>query len=189
MAPSFPILIFLLLTLSTHLLPLHAFMKLVAYCSNMEFESKVKNINVSFISHRPESITDQSFNFGVEITSPVRDLKLSLIYYPIMRNSTTRTALFKRTVDMCFYMQNPNSDRLLRVVYDYVRQRTNLPKRCPIPAARYYIRNIRPADVPVPAFIPETEFMMELIYRNEVKREIMVEFRCYGKLVRIIGRI
>ncbi|XP_052890832.1 uncharacterized protein LOC128299037 [Anopheles moucheti] len=189
MAHSFPVLFFLLLTLSTQVLHLHAFMKLIPYCSDMEFVSKVKNINVSYISYRPESITDQSFDFGVEIISPVRDLKLSLIYYPIMGNSTTRMALFKRTVDMCFYMQNPNSDRLLRVVYDYVRQRTNLPKRCPIPVARYYIRNIKPADVPVPTFIPETEFILELIYRNEVKRETMVEFRCYGKLVRIIGRV
>uniref|UniRef100_A0A182W208 Uncharacterized protein n=1 Tax=Anopheles minimus TaxID=112268 RepID=A0A182W208_9DIPT len=166
-----------------------AFVKLVPYCTEVEFISKVKNIKLSTTYHRRESVTEQSFDFGVDILSPVRDLKLSFIYYSIAGNGTVRNVVFKRTVDMCFYMQNPNSDRLLKVVYDYVRQRTNLPKRCPVPAASYYLRNIRPADVPVPAFIPEAEFIMELIYRNEVKREIMVEFRCYGKLIRIIGRI
>uniref|UniRef100_A0A4Y0BKP7 Uncharacterized protein n=1 Tax=Anopheles funestus TaxID=62324 RepID=A0A4Y0BKP7_ANOFN len=161
---------------------------LVSYCTNMEFISKVKNINVSYTSYRPESISEQSFDYSIEITSPVRDLKLHFIYYAITGNGTSRMPLFKRAVDMCFYMQNPNSDRLLKVVYDYVRARTNLPKRCPIPAARYYIRNVRPTDVQIPAFLPESEFILELIYRNEVKRETMVEFRCFGKLLIPVGQ-
>uniref|UniRef100_A0A182LRD6 Uncharacterized protein n=1 Tax=Anopheles culicifacies TaxID=139723 RepID=A0A182LRD6_9DIPT len=136
---------------------------LLPYCTEIDFKSKVKNIVVSTTYYRRESVTHQSFDFDVNITSP-----LYFSYYSIVGNGTVRNALVKRAVDLCFYMQNPNSDRLLKVVYDYVRQRTNLPKRCPVPAASYHIRNVRPADVPVPTFIPEAEFIMELIYRNEL---------------------
>ncbi|XP_050080984.1 uncharacterized protein LOC126568532 [Anopheles maculipalpis] len=189
MANLFPILLIVVVTCSSHFLHVHAFVKLLPFGTDVEFISKVKNINLSHTFYRRESVTDQSLDFGVTIISPIRDLKLNFIYYSVTGNGTVRSVLFKRAVDMCFYMQNPKSDRLLKVVYDYVRQRTNLPKRCPIPAANYYIRNVKPADVPVPAFIPEAEFILEFIYRNEVKREIMVEFRFYGKLVRVIGKL
>uniref|UniRef100_A0A3F2YTX3 Uncharacterized protein n=1 Tax=Anopheles christyi TaxID=43041 RepID=A0A3F2YTX3_9DIPT len=171
----------------SHFLTVSAFVKLVAYGSNVDFRSKVKNINVSHTFHRRDSIKEQTLDLQLDITTPLREIKLHFSYHPIPDNSTARTTLFKRMVDVCFYIQHPNSDRLLKIVYDYVRERTNLPQRCPIPAGSYYIREVRPPDVPVPAFIPESEFLMELIYRNEVRREIMLEFRFYGKLVRVLG--
>uniref|UniRef100_A0A182N307 Uncharacterized protein n=1 Tax=Anopheles dirus TaxID=7168 RepID=A0A182N307_9DIPT len=160
---------------------------LLFYGTHVEFISHVNNIELTHTFHRRESLTDQSLDFTVDITSPVRDMKLQFIYYSVTNNGTVRTVLLKRAVDMCFYMQQPKSDRLVKVVYDYVRARTNLPMRCPIPIGSYYIRNVRPADVPVPAFLPEAEFILELVYRNEVRREKMVDFRFHGKLLIPVG--
>uniref|UniRef100_A0A182Q301 Uncharacterized protein n=1 Tax=Anopheles farauti TaxID=69004 RepID=A0A182Q301_9DIPT len=187
--------------------------ELLFYGKEVEFISHVNNIELTHTFHRRDSVTDQSLDFTVDITSPVRDmkvgtmqaalrsphpnlirppftlysLKLQLNYYSVTGNGTVRNLLLKRAVDMCFYMQQPKSDRLVKLVYDYVRARTNLPMRCPIPAGNYYIRNIRPADVPVPAFLPEAEFILELIYRNEVRREKMVDFRFHGRLLIPVG--
>uniref|UniRef100_A0A6E8W403 MD-2-related lipid-recognition domain-containing protein n=1 Tax=Anopheles coluzzii TaxID=1518534 RepID=A0A6E8W403_ANOCL len=187
MANLLPVSLLLALLFCSQLHPLYAFVKLVAVGTKVEFRSKVKHINASHQFCRRDSVTEQSLDMKLDITSPLREMKLYFSYYPILGNSTARTALVKRTVDLCFYIQHPNSDRLLRIVYDYVRERSNLPERCPVEPGSYYIRNAKPSDVPVPAFIPESEFMLELIYRNEVRREIMLEFRFYGKLVRMLG--
>uniref|UniRef100_A0A2C9H5U3 Uncharacterized protein n=1 Tax=Anopheles merus TaxID=30066 RepID=A0A2C9H5U3_ANOME len=187
MANLLPVSLLLALLFCSQLYPLYAFVKLVAVGTRVEFRSKVKHINASHQFYRGDSLTEQSLDMKLDIASPLREMKLYFSYYPILGNSTARTALVKRTVDLCFYIQHPNSDRLLRIVYDYVRERSNLPERCPVEPGSYYIRNAKPSDVPVPAFIPESEFMLELIYRNEVRREIMLEFRFYGKLVRVLG--
>uniref|UniRef100_A0A182PTK2 Uncharacterized protein n=1 Tax=Anopheles epiroticus TaxID=199890 RepID=A0A182PTK2_9DIPT len=160
---------------------------LIPYGTKVEFRSKVKHIQVSTTFHRRDSTMDQTLDMYLNITSPLREIKLQFNYYPITDNNTVRTALFKRMVDLCFYIQHPNSDRLVKIVYDYVREHTNLPHKCPIGAGNYYVRNVKPSDFPVPGFIPESEFMMELIYRNEVRREVMLEFRFYGKFIRMLG--
>ncbi|XP_053675761.1 uncharacterized protein LOC128726004 [Anopheles nili] len=163
--------------------------QLLAVGTNIEFNSRVKSIDLSHTFHCPDSLMNQSIELGINISRPITDMKLQFVYSDVTENGSIRMVLIKRTVDMCFYMRNPSSDRLVKLVYDYVRPRTNLPSRCPVEPGNYYIRDIRSSDVPLPAFLPEASFLFETIYRSEVRRVNLIEFRMYGRLMRFIENL
>ncbi|XP_035893401.1 uncharacterized protein LOC118503810 [Anopheles stephensi] len=184
---SFAFFTLLLLIASVGLV--HAFMKLVAVGSRLELKNNIRSINVSYTFRIPKRLIDQSIDFQLEVTRQIKDMKLVLGYYSASRNGTTYSALLKRHVDLCFFLRNPKSDRLVNRVYQLVKEHGNMPTKCPFGPGSFYMRDLRPADIPIPLFLPEAEFMLELIYRSEVRSEPLVEFRFYGKLVRIVEKL
>ncbi|XP_053660336.1 uncharacterized protein LOC128709362 [Anopheles marshallii] len=167
----------------------NAFVKLVAIGNRLELKNNIRSINISYIFHTPKRLVDQSIDFEVEVTRQIKDMKLVLAYYSGPKNVTTQNALLKRHVDLCFFLRNPKSDRLVNVVYQLVKNNGNMPTKCPFGPGSFYMRNLKPATIPIPPFLPEAEFIFELIYRSEVRSEPLVEFRVYGKLMRIIDKL
>ncbi|XP_053660228.1 uncharacterized protein LOC128709265 [Anopheles marshallii] len=167
----------------------NGFIKLVAVAKKIEFKSLTRTFNVSYKIHQPKSVANQSFDFNIDVTRKIKDLRLTFLYHAVSQNGTVQNALIKRPIDICFFLRNPKSDRLVKTVYDYVNDRSNLPARCPFGPGSYAARNIRTSDVPVPSFLPLAEFVLELLYYSEVRAEKMIEFRLHGKLVRIIDGI
>ncbi|XP_050080979.1 uncharacterized protein LOC126568527 [Anopheles maculipalpis] len=167
----------------------NAFIKLVAVAKKLDFRSLTRTFNVSYKLNNPKSHINQSIDGNITVTRNIKDLRLIFLYHTVSRNGTVQNALIKRPIDVCFFLRNPKSDRLVKLVYDYVMERSDLPVRCPFGPGSYYIRNIRVTDVPVPTFLPPSEFVLELIYYSEVRAEKMIEFRVHGKLVRLIDGI
>uniref|UniRef100_A0A2C9H4W2 MD-2-related lipid-recognition domain-containing protein n=1 Tax=Anopheles melas TaxID=34690 RepID=A0A2C9H4W2_9DIPT len=166
-----------------------AFIKLIPFGKKIEFISKTNTVHVSYALHQPKSILNQSIDLEFNITHPLKDVKLQFSYHLTDENGAIQALLIKRTVDLCAYMRNPSTDRVVKQVYDYVTERTNVKLQCPIAAGNYYIRNIRPSDVPTPGFLPEAHLVLETLYRSEVRRATLIEFRCFIKMVRYIENI
>uniref|UniRef100_A0A3F2YTW2 Uncharacterized protein n=1 Tax=Anopheles christyi TaxID=43041 RepID=A0A3F2YTW2_9DIPT len=162
---------------------------LIPVGKKLEFVSKVSSIQVSHVIHQPKSVVNQSFDLEINITRPIKELKLQFSYYLTDEGDAIQTTIIKRTVDVCFYIRNPKSDRVVKQMYDYLLERTNIKMQCPIAPGNYYMRNIRPADVPLPGFLPESHLMFETLYRSEVRRVTMVEFRYFAKMVRYFENI
>ncbi|EDO64403.1 AGAP011017-PA, partial [Anopheles gambiae str. PEST] len=162
---------------------------LIPFGKKIEFISKTNTVQVSYALHQPKSILNQSIDLEFNISRPLKDVKLQFSYHLTDENSAIQALLIKRTVDLCSYMRNPSTDRVVKQVYDYVAERTNVKLQCPIAAGNYYIRNIRPSDVPTPGFLPEAHLVLETLYRSEVRRATLIEFRYFLKMVRYIENI
>ncbi|XP_053668098.1 uncharacterized protein LOC128718500 [Anopheles marshallii] len=160
--------------------------RLLAVGTKMETNYYGKFVNVSCTFRPNLSLANQTVDCDIEILRDIKDMKLTATYYAIALNKLVQTVLLKRSIDMCFFIQNPRSDRLVNSVYNYINQRSNFPSKCPLFAGNYFIRGIRPSDVPIPSFLPESEFILEEVYRSETRHETLLEFRFYGKLVRFI---
>ncbi|XP_035893400.1 uncharacterized protein LOC118503809 [Anopheles stephensi] len=167
----------------------NAFVKLVAVAKKVEFKTLTRSFNVSYKLNYPKSYVNQSIDCNIDVTRKIKDLRLIFLYHTVARNGTVQNALIKRPIDICFFLRNPRSDRLVKIIYDYVKERSDLPVRCPFGPGSYNVRNVRITDVPVPTFLPLAEFLLELIYYSEVRAEKMVEFRLHGKLVRLMDGI
>ncbi|XP_050079791.1 uncharacterized protein LOC126567617 [Anopheles maculipalpis] len=160
--------------------------QLIPIGTKIESNCYGKHINISCTLRPGLSVANQTFNCDIELFREIKEMKLVVSYYTITMNRILPAALVKRSLDVCFFLRNPKSDRLVSTVYNYVRKHSNVPLRCPMLTGNYYVRDLRLDDVPVPAFLPETEFMLEVIFRSEVKHETLLEFMFYGKLVRFI---
>ncbi|XP_052890819.1 uncharacterized protein LOC128299026 [Anopheles moucheti] len=183
------ILLFILVLIPLCMEQANAFIKLVGVAKKIEFISLTRAFNVSYKVHYPKSVTNQSIDLDIDVTRTIKDLRLTFLYHTVTRNGTVQNALIRRPIDICFFLRNPKSDRLVKTVYDYVNDRSILPTRCPFGPGSYSARNIRTSDVPVPAFLPPAEFLLELLYYSEVRAEKLMEFRVHGKLVRLIDGI
>lgn len=64
-----------------------------------------------------------------------------------------------------------------------------MPSKCPFGPGLFYVHDFKPSGIAIPPFLPEAEFMLELIYRSEIRAEPVVQFRFYGKLVRVIENV
>uniref|UniRef100_A0A3F2YTX8 Uncharacterized protein n=1 Tax=Anopheles christyi TaxID=43041 RepID=A0A3F2YTX8_9DIPT len=180
---------FCLTMFMNHFLLVDAFIKLIAVGNRLELKNNVRNINISYTFRNPKRYQEQSIDFDVDVQRQMKDMKLSLAYYSVSRNGSTQNALLKRYVDLCFFLRNPKSDRVVNRVYQLVKANGNMPTKCPFGPGCFYMRDLKPSDIPIPMFLPEAEFMLELIYRSEVRSEPLVEFRFYGKLVRIVENV
>ncbi|XP_050080969.1 uncharacterized protein LOC126568523 [Anopheles maculipalpis] len=174
---------------SFHFQASDAFVKLVLFGTKVEMKSNVKTFNISYTFHNPESLTNQSLDFNIYLLRKLNDLKMVMSYNVVALNGTVQNELLKRSIDVCFFFRNPRSDRLVKSVFDYIKARSHLPARCPIPPDYYNMCNLRLSDVPLPALLPETEFMVQLAYYSGLKQEIIASFKLYGKLVRIVENI
>uniref|UniRef100_A0A3F2YTY5 Uncharacterized protein n=1 Tax=Anopheles christyi TaxID=43041 RepID=A0A3F2YTY5_9DIPT len=162
-------------------------------CSAVNIESRCygKHLNISCVFRKGLANVNQSIDCDIDMMREIKDLKvtkLTVNYYAIALNGLAQTVLLKRTLDLCFFVRNPRSDRLINTIYHYLKERSNLPLRCPMAAGNYFIRNLRLSDIPVPAFLPESDFILEEVFRSEVKHETLLEFRFHGKLVRLIEK-
>ncbi|XP_052892177.1 uncharacterized protein LOC128300225 [Anopheles moucheti] len=160
--------------------------QLLAVGTKMETNYYGKFVNMTCTFRPNLSLANQTVDCDIEILRDIQDVKLTVTYYAVALNKLVQTVLLKRSIDMCFFIQNPRSDRLVNSVYNYVKVHSNLPTKCPLRTANYYIRGIRPSAVPIPSFLPESEFILEEVYRSESRHETLLEFRFYGKLVRYI---
>uniref|UniRef100_A0A6E8W1U7 Uncharacterized protein n=2 Tax=gambiae species complex TaxID=44542 RepID=A0A6E8W1U7_ANOCL len=167
----------------------NAFVKTVAYVKKLEYQSHTPIFNISYRINNPQSYANQSLDIFLDITRKVKDLRLLFIYNSVTSNGSIQHAIIKRSIDMCSFMRNPRTDRLLKSFYDYVRVHTNIPLKCPLPPGSYMFRNVRPSDAPLPAFLPNVEFVLELIYHSELLAEKLMEYRVYGKLVRLYDKM
>ncbi|XP_053668099.1 uncharacterized protein LOC128718501 [Anopheles marshallii] len=167
----------------------NAFVKLVIFGTKVELKNNFKTFNVSYNFNNPKSLTNQSLDFDILLKRDLNDLKLVISYHVIALNNTMQNALLKRSIDICFFLRNPRSDRLIKSIFDYIKERSHLPSKCPMPAGTYYMHNLKLADMPLPGLLPETEFMVDLGYYSGIKKEITVSFQLYGKLVRIFENI
>ncbi|XP_052892154.1 uncharacterized protein LOC128300207 [Anopheles moucheti] len=166
-----------------------AFVKLVMFATKVELKNNNKTFDVSYAFRNRKSINNQTLDIEFVPKRTLNDLKLATAYYVIALNGTIQNELVKRTTDICFFLRNPRSDRLIKSFYDYIKKTSHLPSRCPMPVDNYNMRNLRLAAVPLPAFLPESEFLMECLYYSGVKQEVAVSFRLYGKLVRVVQNI
>ncbi|XP_052892166.1 uncharacterized protein LOC128300217 [Anopheles moucheti] len=167
----------------------NAFVKLVIFGTKVELKNNYKTFNVSYNFNNPKSLTNQSLDFEIFVKRDLNDLKLMISYHVIALNNTMQNALLKRSIDICFFLRNPRSDRMIKSIFDYIKERSHLPSRCPIPVGSYYMHNLKLADMPLPGLLPEAEFMVDFGYYSGIKQEITISFRLYGKLVRIIENI
>uniref|UniRef100_A0A182JW76 MD-2-related lipid-recognition domain-containing protein n=1 Tax=Anopheles christyi TaxID=43041 RepID=A0A182JW76_9DIPT len=171
------------LMLLNHVWQANAFVKTVAYIKKFEYQTHSPTFNVSYRINHPKSVTNQSLDIFVDIKRKVKDLRLLFLYHSVTLNGSI--PVIKRPIDMCFFMRNPRSDRLVKSFYDYVRVHTNIPLKCPIAPGSYMIHGVRPSDAPLPSFLPNVDFVLELIYYSEARAEKLMEYRVYGKLVRL----
>ncbi|XP_053660337.1 uncharacterized protein LOC128709363 [Anopheles marshallii] len=183
------LLLLTILLFSFHWNQADAFVKLVIFATKVELKNNNKTFDVSYAFQNPTSLSNQTLNFEFVPKHKINNLKLKITYNVIALNGNIQNELVKRTLDICFFLQNPRSDRLIKSFFDYIKQTSHLPSRCPIPVDNYNMRNLRLATVPLPAFLPESEFMLETAYFSGVKQEITLSFRLYGKLVRVVKNI
>uniref|UniRef100_A0A182PUL0 Uncharacterized protein n=1 Tax=Anopheles epiroticus TaxID=199890 RepID=A0A182PUL0_9DIPT len=167
----------------------HIIDNLIAVGTRLELKNNIRTVNISYIFRNPNRVLEQSIDFDVDVQREIKDIKLSFAYYSVSRNGSTQSALLKRHVDLCFFLRNPKSDRIINRVYQIVRANGNMPTKCPFGPGCFYMRNLKPSEIPIPLFLPEAEFMLQLIYRSEVRSEPLAEFRFYGKLVRIMENL
>ncbi|XP_035898953.1 uncharacterized protein LOC118506223 [Anopheles stephensi] len=189
MKKSFSILLYTVIILCIPFPTTNAFVKLIPVGSKVNINYSIRTFNISYIFHQPTSVTNQSLEFQIDIKRSVKDVKLQLVYHGLTKNGTVSSVLLKRQVDLCAFLRNTKSDRLLKSVYDYINERSIIPTRCPFAPGRYYMCNIRFADVPVPAFLPESDFILDIVYYSQVRSETLVEFRLRGRLVRIVQKV
>uniref|UniRef100_A0A2C9GRC5 Uncharacterized protein n=1 Tax=Anopheles arabiensis TaxID=7173 RepID=A0A2C9GRC5_ANOAR len=143
-------------------------------------------INISYVFEHPESITNQSLSYEAHVLRELKDMKMTVAYYVVSSESMNR--LLKRTVDVCSYVKRPNSDRLVKVLYDHMARNNRLPSFCPIPAReRFYIRDLRPAAITIPGFLPENNFIFDTSFHTGALLQPLFQLRYHGRLMRIIN--
>uniref|UniRef100_A0A182J1I6 Uncharacterized protein n=1 Tax=Anopheles atroparvus TaxID=41427 RepID=A0A182J1I6_ANOAO len=105
---------------------------------------------------------------------PATHFRLTIAYYVLAPSGVAQNALITRTVDFCYYVQHPNSDRMVYIVYSHLKQLGKFPSSCPVEPGRYYFRNLRTGNLKFPGFLPESDFMLHYYIREFRPKEIRV---------------
>ncbi|KFB46777.1 AGAP011020-PA-like protein [Anopheles sinensis] len=158
--------------------------RLVPIVTKLEMEVNNKYCNVSCSIDRTLPIENQTVVFEIDVVRLIREVKVSLSYFIVTKGSAGKNPLVTRNIDACAFLRRPKVDRFATIVYNMMTQNSSLPTRCPIKPGHYYLRNIRPAAVKLPGFLPETEFLLQIMYLTGTMLEPAANSLIYGKLVR-----
>nr|XP_049464942.1 uncharacterized protein LOC120956245 [Anopheles coluzzii] len=94
-----------------------------------------------------------------------RPRQVSTIYYVPNLVGKHEQAFYNRTINFCTYLRKPFTDRVLKIIYEHLDQRGNLPKRCPIAPGTYTFKTCFDG-IQVPSFFPESSFRIDVYFRR-----------------------
>ena len=103
------------------------------------------------------------------------------VFYIRALDGAVKNALFSRWIDGCAFLRRPNSDRLIKIFYDVIKE--YIPRkvpRCPYKRGDTMVLNITPSAWPIPSVFPATDFLLEI----KVGVLLAFETRWFGSLVK-----
>ncbi|KFB46773.1 AGAP011020-PA-like protein [Anopheles sinensis] len=161
--------------------------KLVPVVHTIRNKLNEKFVNgTSYIRQEGKEQRNQSLDWEFDIKREIRDLRVTVTYYMVSTDGTTQNALITRSVDACAFLRRPTMDRFLKNFYDHMQSESILPARCPIKLGHYTVRDVRPSDISIPGFLPESDFIFEITFAQLSRNEPLAQCRTFGKLIRVV---
>ncbi|KFB46778.1 AGAP011020-PA-like protein [Anopheles sinensis] len=157
----------------------------VVHTIRNKLNDKFANAN-STIHQEGKEQRNQSLDWEIEVKREIRDLRVTVTYYIVSSDGTTQNALISRSVELCAFLRRPTMDRFLKNFYVHMQFESILPARCPIKQGHYAIRNVRPSDISIPGFLPESDFILEVAWNQKARNEPLAQSRTFGKLIRVV---
>ncbi|XP_050080970.1 uncharacterized protein LOC126568524 [Anopheles maculipalpis] len=160
--------------------------KLVIHMDKVEVINNYKYANATASIRRfGPSLKNYVADFRVEAYQTLTNAMVSTIYYVPNLAGKYEKAFYNRTINFCTYLRQPTTDRVLRLVYENLNQRGNLPKRCPIVVGTYSF-NTSFDGLHLPGFLPESRFRFDLnFYCGAPSYELLFHGYWYGALRRV----
>uniref|UniRef100_A0A2C9GPB9 MD-2-related lipid-recognition domain-containing protein n=1 Tax=Anopheles arabiensis TaxID=7173 RepID=A0A2C9GPB9_ANOAR len=128
----------------------------------------LKTVNTSVTFRKCGSSTiKNTVDFRIEVLEPILDIlvRVSTIYYVPNLVGKHEKAFYNRTINFCTYLRKPFTDRVLKIIYEHLDQRGNLPKRCPVATGTYTFKTCFDG-IHVPSFFPESSFRVDVYFRR-----------------------
>ncbi|XP_041784344.1 uncharacterized protein LOC121600103 [Anopheles merus] len=126
----------------------------------------LKMVNTSVTLRKCGSSTiRKTVDFRIGVLEPIPDILVSTIYYVPNLVGKHEKAFYNRTINFCTYLRNPFTDRVLKIIYEHLDQRGNLPKRCPVATGTYTFKTCFDG-IQVPSFFPESSFRVDVYFRR-----------------------
>uniref|UniRef100_A0A499FV18 Uncharacterized protein n=1 Tax=Anopheles farauti TaxID=69004 RepID=A0A499FV18_9DIPT len=166
--------------------------QLLIHMNKVEIVNNPKLVNVSACIRqygppgcygRPNTMMLQTRERGVNFPFEMSPEQVSTLYYVPNLMGKYEKAFYNRTLNFCTYLRQPQSDRVLRMVYENLNRRGNLPRRCPVRAGTYSF-NTSFDELQLPSFLPESRFRFDLNFHHGARYELLFESHWYGELKR-----
>ncbi|XP_053668093.1 uncharacterized protein LOC128718496 [Anopheles marshallii] len=160
--------------------------KLIIHMKKVEIVNNPKYANATAnIRHYGPSLRSYVADFRLETLQTFFIGMVTTIYYVPNMAGRYDKAFYNRTINFCTYLRQPLTDRILKLVYEKLNQRGNLPKRCPILAGTYSF-NTSFDSFNLPGFLPESSFRFDLnFHRGPPSNELIFHGYWYGELRRV----
>uniref|UniRef100_A0A182SS66 Uncharacterized protein n=1 Tax=Anopheles maculatus TaxID=74869 RepID=A0A182SS66_9DIPT len=121
--------------------------------------------NEAYLNASIEDVGEYDFNrtylIQFEAFREIRELKHLFTYSVRALHGAIENALLSRWVDGCEFLRRPNSNRLLKLFYDTVKNNSKID-RCPYAKGDTVMMNITPSNFHVPSILPESDFLIEV---------------------------
>uniref|UniRef100_A0A2C9GRL6 MD-2-related lipid-recognition domain-containing protein n=1 Tax=Anopheles arabiensis TaxID=7173 RepID=A0A2C9GRL6_ANOAR len=160
-------------------------MRLIPVIDHKEVQSDQRFLNATV-----EDVGDRQWNrtylahFGA--MRAIKEFKVLLSYSVRAFDGAVQKVLLSRLVDGCEVYRKPPTDRLIKSYYDPVMKNSKVSS-CPYKAGQTMMLNVTPSMLPVPSFIPESGFLIEIKGYIKAGADIIYETRWYGRLVRMFN--
>ncbi|XP_035893403.1 uncharacterized protein LOC118503812 [Anopheles stephensi] len=141
--------------------------------------------NEAYLNASIEEIGDDDFNktFLIQFQAlrEIREMKQLFTYSIRALDGAIENALLSRWIDACEFLRRPNSNRLLKIFYDAVKNHSRIPC-CPYAKGATLMLNITPSSFKVPGFVPETDFLIEVKGYIRARKVLIFATRWFGSL-------
>uniref|UniRef100_A0A8W7Q4S8 Uncharacterized protein n=1 Tax=Anopheles coluzzii TaxID=1518534 RepID=A0A8W7Q4S8_ANOCL len=157
-------------------------MRLYPIVTHYDIQANQKYGNCS-IQELGEVEWNKTYVIELQIYRTLQDLKAYFSLSVRALDGLIKNSLLSRWIDGCEFVRQPYRERLMKTFYDTVQKNSKIP-RCPLKPGDIMILNITPSALPIPALIPETDFLIEAKTYTRARTELILETHWEGSLMR-----
>uniref|UniRef100_A0A182W206 Uncharacterized protein n=1 Tax=Anopheles minimus TaxID=112268 RepID=A0A182W206_9DIPT len=122
---------------------------------------------------------------GNVVWSAYGSKRINGVFWIHSKDGELQTALYNNTLNVCEFLEHPTRNRLLHYILLEIKQRSNLPTKCPIRPGTYYIRNATFERTRVPSFLPASYFRVDINLLDGNPSKMLLTSRWYGQLIKV----
>uniref|UniRef100_A0A182LSF9 MD-2-related lipid-recognition domain-containing protein n=1 Tax=Anopheles culicifacies TaxID=139723 RepID=A0A182LSF9_9DIPT len=158
--------------------------KVTPFLTKVDVTNYSNHLNLTV--HIASTSNENRINLEINTLHKVPNPRIIVvIWIHVGPGAALQTLFYNQTIDICTFIKNPGTHRLVLVVYREMRRHGSIPTDCPVPSGSYMFTGISTNQMRFPSFFTQTNFRLDITGLIGPSKVRILDSRWYGVINKV----